>query len=374
MFFKDVIGQDELKKQLIRTVRNGTIPHARLFCGRAGSGAFPLAFAYARYLNCSNRSDTDACGQCPSCVKYNGMVHPDLHFIFPMVSVRERKKMICDDYLPEWREFLSANTYFDLNMWLKQINAANKQALIYANESDDILHKVSLKIYEATYRVLLIWQPERMHPTCANKLLKIIEEPSQNTLISMVSENPDRILGTILSRAQRTNVGPVHADALAGIVETQFGRTRDEAQQIARASHGDYLQMMETIQVSEEHEFFLNQFIRIMRNSWSKNVKEMKAFADEMAGIGRERQKNFLAYSQHLVRENFMSRFQAAEINYMNPAESTFSVRFAAFINERNVFDFMEELSEAEKHITQNGNAKMIFFDLALHITVLLKK
>ncbi|MDR2139667.1 MAG: DNA polymerase III subunit delta [Tannerella sp.] len=375
MYFKHIIGQDELKRQLIRSAREGTVPHARLFCGKAGTGAFPLALAYARYLNCTGRSETDACGSCPSCLKYDGLIHPDLHFIFPIVAVKERKKQICDDYLPEWRSFLATHTYFDLNQWLGHMDALNKQALIYAKESDNILHKLSLRICEAAWRVLLIWMPERMHLTCANKLLKMIEEPPRNTLIFMVSEAPDRILGTVLSRAQRMNVGPIAAEALAKTLEAPpHDLSPEEAGRQARLSHGDCLRMMENIRISEENEFFLQQFIRIMRNSWTKNVKEMKVFAEEMAGIGRERQRNFLACCQRLIRENFVSRFHIDGINYMSPAEQAFSVRFAAYVNERNVFDFIRVLSDADRHILQNGQAKMIFFDLALQIAVLLKR
>jgi DNA polymerase-3 subunit delta' len=372
VFFKDIIGQDSIKKQLIESAQKGTVPHSHLFCGQAGTGAFPLAFAYARYLNCRERTDTDSCGKCSSCLKYNDMVHPDLHFIFPIV--KEKKKEICDDYIREWRDFLSTHRYFDLNMWLSYMDVVNKQALIYAKESDDIIRKVHLRIYEAEYRILLIWMPERMHITCANKLLKLIEEPPKNTIILMVSEDPDKILGTILSRSQRINIGPIQTEALAGTIATTLARSFEEARQLAHMSHGNYLAVIDAINVSEENAYFLEQFKLIMRNSWMRNVKGMKLFAEEMASIGRERQKNFLAYCQRLVRENFMYRFQAEEINYMNQDERTFSTKFAPFINERNVFDFIEELSESERHIAQNGNAKMIFFDLALHITVLLKK
>ena len=372
MFFKDIIGQDNVKQQLISSAGKGVVPHAQLFCGKAGYGTFPLAFAYARYLNCTDRSDTDACGTCTSCLKYNELVHPDLHFIFPIAS-EGTKKTISDDFLPEWRTFLATRLYFDLDMWLNEINAT-KQAVIYSKESDEIMHKVGLRIYEATFRILLIWMPERMHPACANKLLKVIEEPPQNTIILMVSENPDRILGTIQSRSQRINVKPIDTDLLAQNIISQYRQDEIEAQQIARIAHGDYLQMVEFMHVSDENEFFLQQFMRMMRNSWAKNVKAMKAFAEDMAPLGRERQRNFLAYCQRLIRENFMYRFQASEMNYMNQAEGLFSSKFAPYINERNVFDFIETLTEADRHIAQNGNAKMIFFDLALQITVLLQK
>jgi DNA polymerase-3 subunit delta' len=258
-------------------------------------------------------------------------------------------------------------------MWLGEINA-NKQAIIYSKESDEIMRKVSLKIYEATYRILFIWTPERMHASCANKLLKVIEEPPPNTIILMVSEEPERILGTILSRSQRINVKPVDIHTLAQYARSKYEITDDNALQIARMAHGDYLQMIEILHDSEENAFFLQQFILMMRNAWSKNVKGMKIFADELASFGKERQRNFLAYCQRYVRENFIYRFQTADMSYMNREETNFSVNFAPFITERNVFDLMEELTEADRHLAQNVNPKMVFFDLTLRITALLKK
>ena len=371
MFFRDVIGQDSIKQQLISSARKGVVPHSQLFSGLAGFGILPLAFAYARYLNCTERSDTDSCGKCPSCLKYNEIVHPDLHFVFPMTQ--EGKKTVCDDYLMEWRAFLSSHIYFDLNMWLDEINT-NKQAIIYSKESDEIMRKVSLKIYEATYRILFIWMPERMHKTCANKLLKVIEEPPQNTIILMVSEEPERILGTILSRSQRINVKPIDVLALAQYARFQYEINDDDVQQLARMAHGDYLKMIEILHDSEENTFFLQQFILMMRNSWSKNVKGMKVFADDLASLRKERQRNYLAYCQHFIRENFIVKFNASEMNYMNQEETNFSINFAQFINERNVYDLIDELAEADRHLAQNVNPKMIFFDLALRITTVLKK
>jgi len=371
MFFRDVIGQDSLKRQLIATAQKGVVPHSQLFCGQAGCGTFPLAFAYARYLNCIKRTETDACGQCSSCLKYNEIAHPDLYFIFPMTVV-ERKKTVCDDYMKEWRTFLSTHIYFDIHRWLEEIDAT-KQAIIYAKESDEIMRKVSLKIYEATYRILLIWMPERMHTACANKLLKVIEEPPPNTIILMVSEEPDRILGTILSRSQRINVKPIDTQTLAQYARSQYELEANNARQVARMAHGNYLQMIEILHDSEENAFFLQQFVLMMRNSWAKNVKGMKVFAEEMASLKKERQRNFLNYCQRFVRENFIYRFQTSEMNYMNQKESDFSVNFARFINERNVFGLMEELTEADRHLVQNVNAKMVFFDVALRITTLLR-
>ncbi|WP_099463013.1 MULTISPECIES: DNA polymerase III subunit [Parabacteroides] len=374
MYFKDIIGQEEIKQRLIQSAQTGAVPHAQLLTEQGGAGAFPLALAYARYLNCTNRTETDACGKCPSCLKFNDLVHPDLHFVFPIVAKKEKKKEVCDDYLTEWRGFLKEYTYFNMDNWLDYIEAGNSQALIYSKESDEIIHKLNLKIYEAAYRILLVWLPEKLHPTCANKLLKVIEEPPQNTIILMVSETPDQVLGTILSRAQRINVKAIQAQDIAQSMISKFGLSADDAKHIAHLSCGSFIKAMEAISLGEENKFFLEQFKSMMRNSWARNVKDMKNMADVMAGIGRERQKNFLAYCQHLIRENFMYRFQTPELNYMNLDESGFAVKFAPFVNERNVIDIMKELDKAEKHISQNVNAKMVFFDLALRLTVLIKR
>lgn len=373
MFFKDIIGQEEIKTRLIRSAKSGVVPHAQLFTEKEGSGAFPLALAYARYLNCTHPSDTDACGRCPSCLKYNELAHPDLFFVFPMVK-KDKKKEVCDDYITEWRSFIKGRPYFGLNDWLTCMDAGNSQAIIYSGESDEIIRKLSLRIYEATYRIMLIWLPEKMHPTCANKLLKLIEEPPQNTVFLLVSESPENIIGTIQSRSQRIPIRPLLPEAIAAKLTKDFGLTSEDANYVAHIAGGNFLKALETISLGEETKYYLNQFIGMMRNSWSRNVKGMKIMADEMAGIGRERQKNFLSYCQHLIRENFVYRFQSPELNYMNPEESTFSIKFSPFVNERNVFDLMEELSKAEKHIGQNVNAKMVFFDLALRLTVLLKR
>ena len=401
MYFKDIIGQEEVKERLRQSTRTGIVPHAQLFTEQGGAGAFPLALAYARYLNCTNRTETDACGRCPSCLKYDELAHPDLHFVFPIVAKKEKKKEVCDDYLSEWRGFLKEHPYFNMDEWLDYIEAGNSQAIIYSKESDEIIHKLSLKIYEAEYRILIVWLPEKLHPTCANKLLKIIEEPPMRTVILMVSETPDLILGTIQSRAQRIHIRPIETDAIMNAMVSRFGLSPDDAKHVAHLSSGSFIKAMEAISLANlarNVEFglgdfsinlkdcykitfvvacllpFLEQFKAMMRNSWARNVKGMKAMADVMAGIGRERQKNFLSYCQHLIRENFMYRFQSPELNYMNLDEASFSVKFSPFVNERNVIDLMEELAKAERHITQNVNAKMVFFDLSLRITVLIKR
>jgi DNA polymerase-3 subunit delta' len=378
MFFKDVIGQDNLKKQLTESARKGIVPHAQLFCGAEGTGAFQLAFAYARYLNCKNRSETDACGKCPSCIKYNELAHPDLYFVFPMVQNKIKKKELCDDYLPEWREFIkkqiSDHTYFNLDAWLAEIATENKQALIYSAESERIIHKMNLKIYEAEYRILFVWMPERMHVACANKLLKLIEEPYPNTVISMVTETPDMVLGTIVSRSQSIFVHPIEQNILTAVLVEKWGLEESAARRIAHFSGGNYLKASEELTVENDNVYFLEQFKMIMRNGWSRNIAAMKSFAEEMASHGRDRQKRFLEFCQRQVRENFIKRLNEPELNYFSKAEDDFAVKFHTFVHERNIIEMMDELSLAEQHVSQNVNSKMVFFDLSMRIVALIKK
>ncbi|GAB6123506.1 DNA polymerase III subunit [Dysgonomonas termitidis] len=374
MFFKDIIGQNEVKERLISSAGKGIIPHAQLFCGQEGVGKFPLALAYAQYLNCENPSETDSCGKCPSCVKYNHLAHPDLHFVFPIIKKAAKKKEVCDDYITEWREFIKQSSYFNLSQWLDHIDAENSQGLIYAKESEEIIRKLSLRIYEAKYKVMIIWLPEKMHESCANKLLKIIEEPTDNTIFLLVSDIPDNIITTIQSRCQRVNIHGVKETDITEALESAYNISPEDAANVAHLANGNYLKALETISLNEEHKFFFNLFIQMMRASYARNIKEIKAIGNEIAGVGRENQKGFLKYCQRMIREYFVSNMSQPEMIYLAQDEANFGTRFAPFINERNIIGFMNELALAERHIEQNVNAKMVFFDLCLKITMLIKQ
>jgi DNA polymerase-3 subunit delta' len=374
MFFKDIIGQNEVKEHLVSSAGKGFIPHAQLFCGPEGVGKFPLALAYAQYLNCENPTVGDSCGKCPSCVKYNHLAHPDLHFVFPIVK-KAKKKEVCDDYIADWREFVKQQSYyFNLNQWLDYIDAENSQGLIYAKESEEILRKLSLRIYEAKYKVMVIWLPEKMHESCANKLLKIIEEPTDNTLFILVSDTPDNIITTIQSRCQRINIHGVSESDITQALESEYNITQEDAVSVAHLSKGSYLKAVETISLNEEHKMFFNLFVQMMRASYARNIKEIKTIGNALAAIGRENQKSYLIYSQRMIREYFVSNLSQPEMIYLAQDEANFGIRFAPFINERNIMGFMDELALAERHIEQNVNAKMVFFDLCLKITMLIKQ
>lgn len=374
MLFKEIIGQKEVKEKLLQSVHAGIIPHARLFSGKEGVGALPLALAYARYLHCTNRSEDDACNTCASCQKFNKLSHPDLHFVFPIINKKGSKDAFCDDFLPEWRKFIQETPYGNLSSWLENISASNAQGLIYARESNEIIRKLNLKAYESDYKIMIIWLPEKMHETAANKLLKLLEEPPEKTIFLLVSEEPERIITTIRSRTQNTNIPPISTDDLTRAISDKYDISSEDIQLIIRLANGSFEKAKQIIESTGENEAYLNLFITIMRNSWKRDITNMKAKSDEFASMGRDKQKGFLAYAQRMMRENFLYRLQVSEINYMNRREAEFSVNFHPYVYEENIIDFMEELALAEKHIESNVSAKMVFFDLSMKIAVLLKK
>ena len=372
MYFKDIIGQETVKQRLQLEVREGRVPHAQLFAGPEGTGALPLAIAYARFLLCTRRGEEDACGTCPSCVKLNKLAHPDLHFVFPVVKRKGGGDTVSDDYIREWRELAISTPYFGMNHWLDAMGAENQQAQIFVKESDELVRKLSLKSSEGGYKVVIIWLPEKMKVECANKLLKLLEEPPAQTVFLLVSEEPDRILPTILSRTQRINVPRLEDAEIAEALKARFGLQDTDAAETARLAKGSYLQALEIIHLSEDTQLFFGLFVSLMRLAYQRKVKEMREWSDTVAAMGRERQKDFLTYCQRMVRESFVSNFHRKEMNYMNREEENFTIRFAPFINERNVMGITDELAEAQTHIEQNVNPRMVFFDFALKMIVLL--
>jgi len=367
MYFKDIIGLRDIKKHLLESAQKGFVSHAYLFYGPEGVGKLPLAIAYARYLNCLHPQAGDACGECPSCVKFNKLAHPDLHFAFPVI-----KSKVSDEYLPQWRSFLSQHTYFNLNDWLNFIDAQNAQGIIYAKESEEIIRKLSLKIYEAKYRIMIVWLPEKMHEVCANKLLKMIEEPPVNTVFLLVSEELDGVLPTIQSRCQLVHVNAIENDEMVDAIESRYSLAEKDALSVVHIANGSFTKAMKIIESTDETKYFFDLFKTMMRASVSRNIKNIKAIANEIAGIGREMQKSYVLYCLRMFREYFINNLHEPQMVYLNSEEAEFGIRFSPFINEQNIEKLNDEFSLAYRQIEQNGNAKIIFLDLCLKITVLL--
>jgi len=385
MLFSEVIGQQEIKERFIRSVREQRIPHAQLLRGPEGIGKLALAIAYAQYICCENKGETDSCGVCPSCVKFKKLAHPDLHFVFPIIKPAGKTSTVCDDFIIPFRAKITQSAYFSVNEWYAEISGDAKQGMIYSNESQEIIRKLSLKTYESEYKVMIIWLPEKMNIDCANKLLKILEEPPEKTVFLMVSNSPDEMLTTILSRTQQIIVPKLRDEDLvvALLRNRDIEITQHDALNVARIANGSYLAALSILSEDDENKVNFERFVTIMRLAWMvgnkkdhASLKTLRKWADDMAApaIGRERQKKFLVYAQHLTRENFILNLKNKDLNYFISYEFDFSQKFSPFINERNVEDIMKEFELAERHIERNVNAKMVFFDLVLKIIMLLKK
>ena len=381
MQFRDIIGQETEKNQLRTAVREGRIAHAQLFAGPAGVGKLALAIAYAQYLACPHRTEEDSCGVCPTCLQYAKLQHPDLHFAFPIVKSDEGDT--CDAFAEKWRGIVSEHKYFDLDDWYRVMGVETKQGMIYEKASSEILRKLSLKSFSGGYKIMIIWQPEKMNTTCANKLLKLLEEPPTMTLFLLVSEAPEQLLSTIISRTQEVRVPRLSEEEIAHGLQNEYTWLgQEEAHNIAHMANGSYLAALKMMNETEENQGYFDDFVALMRNAWLVGQKKnydallkLRQWSQDMADskVGREKQKAFLQYAQRQVRENYIYNLHHPEMNYQTQREQEFSTKFAPFIHDGNVEKMMEELSKAEQQITQNGNAKIIFFDLCLQMIVLVK-
>ena len=367
MSFSDIIGQEEVKQHLARLLAENKLPHAIMLCGPKGAGKLPLALAFAQMLLCQHPTEDGACGSCSDCQMSSIWAHPDLHFSFPVYKGKSSDKPVSDDFLPQWRDQINRSPYFDTEEWLEDIGAENQQIVIYVQESDN------LKSSQGGRKVVVIWLPERMNEQTGNKLLKLIEEPPIGTHFLLVSQEPDMVLGTIQSRVQRINVPALPEEVICEALQTHHSMSPEDAKLLAHIAQGSYVEAQKRIQHDSEQQQFFNLFVQLMRHSYARRVKEMHLWALAVSELGRERQKRMLDYFQQQLRENFIYNYHKPQINFLGREEEDFSTRFAPFINERNVVGIMNELSDAQRDISQNVSARMVFFDLALKMIVLLK-
>lgn len=373
MKFSEVIGQEEAKHRLLQLVEEDRLPHAMMLCGPQGCGKMALALAFASYL-LGEREGTSAASddherRAEAMLKQ--WSHPDLHFTYPVIrpaGTSAEHKMVSEDFISEWREMLSGGPYFTLDQWLDHMGAANQQALIGVGESDSLIHQLSLKSSQGGRKVSIVWLPERMNADCANKLLKLFEEPPAMTTFIMVSEEPDRLLETIRSRTQRIDIRRIDTAAIEQALVERRGIDPEAARRVARLANGSWTKALEELDANNENRLFLDMFMRLMRRAYMRDIKDLKRWSEEAAGYGRERQKRLLAYFSRMTRESFMYNFHEPELNYMTQEEEGFARNFARFINEDNVIRISRLYADATRDIAQNGNAKIVFFDLALEM------
>ena len=373
MQFKDVIGQGEIKQRLLQSVEEDRIPHALMLIGPPGNGKLAMALAFAQYVNCTAKQNNDSCGVCSSCRKYSKLIHPDLHFTFPVIKTASIDKPTSSDYMIKWRSYFSENPYSRYDRWMSIIADENKQGAIYVDEARDLIHKLNQKSYEAEYKISIIWLPEVMNLPCANKILKILEEPPVKTIFILVTEAEEKLLATIRSRCQVIRIPKIaDKDLQSHLAGMALGEERNPAT-IARLARGNYLAALELIQNDEEHAFNHRQFTVMMRNGFGRKIAEILTWSEEMGSIGRVKQMSFLNYCGQFLRENFLLNLKEQELVFMDDQENEFSQKFSPYINEKNVIYLFREFDKSHRDISMNGNAKLVFIDLGLKVSRLIR-
>lgn len=375
MLFSEVIGQDELKSKLLQVINSSRLGHAMMFSGEFGFGGLPLALALSQYLLCADKNAQDACGSCPSCLKVQKLAHPDLHFTFPIANSEAKKASSCDDFLDAWRELVLSSPYFDLKNWNEHSGIEKKQSTIKVEDSKNIIKKLSLKSFEANYKIVIIWAAERLNTEAANRLLKLIEEPSEKTLIILITEKEENILATIRSRTQHIRIPPIDSGSISRQLLKEEGLAQEQAQKAALQSEGNYLRALNLLSLQEEDELFFRLFTEWMRACYEANVERIYKWVEEASGasFGREKQKRFLQYALSMMREGILRNFSGSSLQSFFGKEDEFLKRFSPFIIAENIVEINELLNEAHYHIERNGYAKIIFMDMSMQFANLLR-
>ena len=375
MLFKEIIGNREVKNQLIASVNNNRVSHAQLFLGKSGCAKLALAIAYAQFLNCNNKLKDDSCGNCSSCLKYKNLSHPDLHLVFPVLKVNSIKNPTSDNFTNQWREIFARNPYLSLSDWIDSFGTENKtgqQGSIYKDEAISIHKKLSLKNYEADYRVVLIWMPEQMNLEAANKLLKLLEEPPKGTLFLLVSENSGKLLNTITSRLQTVKV----ADFSTNNIMEYFGSEKlniEKAKQLNNLMDADLGKIIQLLNNEAEMMDFFESFSDWMRLTYKMNIQGISKWVDGISTMGRKHQTLFISYAIKMMRECLIFNFANQSLLKTNQKEFEFIGKFSPFIHEENSILIVEKLEKTIKAIQRNANAKILFFELSLQMVKYLK-
>lgn len=385
MQFQSITGQKEIKEQLVSMIQQNRLSHALLFLGKEGSGALQLALAFAQYIVCkpqqqevdlfataapSNKKEdaakkNDSCGACPACKKANELIHPDIHFSYPVISKKSGDKPISTDFIKEWREFINTHPYGNIYDWLQFIGAENKQGNITAHECNDIIRKLNLKSFESEYKILIMWMPEFLGKE-GNKLLKLIEEPPANTLFILVAENEDQILPTILSRTQLVKIPLLSNLDIEASLELKNGVALEIAQQVAPLADGNYREALQLLQhADDDWELMLREWLNaIIKTGPIAQVK----WIDDTAKLGREKQKQFLKYFIHLLEEAIRLRIMGSPNNAQTSTTNDFAIRLNKLCSISQQEAIINELDKASYYIERNANAKMLFHALSIRL------
>lgn len=380
MRFQDIIGHNELKSRLAAQIDAGRVSHAQLFTGKAGYGTLPLALAYVQYLFCPHRHDGDSCGECPSCRQLSELAHPDLHMVFP-VNKREKRSgeaVTSDMFLASWRElWRERGGIFTAEEWYDRLDLGKTmKGMINAKESEEIVRKLSFKSYSSEYKAMIIWLPEMMNQEAANKILKILEEPWDKTLFILVSEHPERLLSTIVSRTQEVCVPRIDPTTLQHIAHARGIDDEHQAHNMARLAEGSLLELGELLRGSTDearHQYF-ELFCQLMRMSYQDNHLQLFEWADEVSALTREGQRQFLLNSVRLLRESYMLNAGLGSISYLWGEEAEFCKKFSPYINSLNIEYLVQEIELAMLQIAQNGAPRIIFTHFALAVSKVINR
>lgn len=378
MLFKDILGLEHIKKHLVTTAETGRVAHAQLFVGPEGSGTLPTAVAYAQYLLCGNLGGENE-GENTVCnSKCNSLTHPDLHFAFPVSnSDKIKSHAVSDHYLPEWRQFVMEQPYGNLFDWYRSIGIEKKQGQIGVDEAQDVVKKLALKSYEGGYKVLIIWMAEKMNISASNKLLKLIEEPPDKTVLILIAEEEEQIINTIRSRCQILHFPPLAENAIVQAL-VSMGTPRAEANSIAQEAHGNFNKALDLMHKDSEDLVFERWFVQWVRSAFKAKgnkgaIQELLMWSDEVSKTGREVQKQFLHYCLTLMRQALLLNYKADSLVYVKMHLEGFDLnKFAPYVHENNILDIVEELEKAIFHVERNGNSKLVFTDLSIKLTRLL--
>lgn len=366
MLFSQIIGHEDIKKKLIQSVKENRIAHAQLFLGPEGTGKLALAIAYAQYINCTNKRENDSCGECPSCKKFNALAHPDLHFIFPSTTNKNVKKDPESDlFLTEWREYLtSCDCYASLPNWYNALDIENKQGLINVRDASTIIRKLNLKSYEAEYKVVIIWMAERLNTEASNRLLKLVEEPPEKTLFILVSENQEELLMTIRSRTVLMKIPKLTYNDVCEALVNKFNCNAENAHNAAVLSNGNWILATNYVDNQDEEKIYFTFFQKWMRYCFKFNAPELIDFiANDIKSLGREKQKEFLAYGLNLFHNALFINNGLINNVLLPEDEKAFLRNFAPFISNNNIDLITELFEESIRQIERNGNAQLIFLD-----------
>lgn len=372
MKFSDIIGQESARERLRAMIDDGRLPHALVIEGPEGTGKFALARAAVQYLHCHNRSNGEPCGVCPSCVQHQTFNHIDTIYSFPVL--KSAGGAVSDDFSSLWHEFLHKSMYMNYELWQSLLGNPNGQPVIYVDESQEIIRKLTFTSHGAADKVVLMWLPEKMNVQCANKLLKLIEEPLPGVKLILVSDQPSGILPTIYSRLQRLEVKRLSDSEVAGFLVREYSLDGADALAAAHIANGSINAACRNIGNNTETIIFLEQFQKLMRLAYQRKIALLKKWSQDVAAMGREQSARFCAYCARQTRENFIGNIRIAGLNYQTRSEQQFSSRFSPFINERNVERLISLFDKARIDILANGNGKIIFFDVAVKVILLLKK